>query len=335
MMLTVTLYTRSNCSLCDEVKRDLDALQGQYPHRLVEVDIESDSSLFQEYRFEIPVVEVGPYRLKAPISKQELVIALGAAQDRLTQLNRLGDEKHRARLRRGRSITWADRFSFWLSRHYLALINLLMFIYVGLPFLAPVLMKSGATAPANLIYTAYSPLCHQLSFRSWFLFGQQAYYPRAAAGIEGVQTFDQAIGVEDNGEASFFLQARRFRGNETLGYKVALCERDVAIYGAMLLFGLLYALTGRRLRPLHAALWLLAGWVPIGLDGFSQLFSQMNIPLLTTILPYRESTPFLRTLTGFLFGFTTAWFAYPYLEETMRETRQILLKKFAAVQTAG
>ncbi len=333
-MLTVTLYTRVDCHLCEEVKAHLEALQERFPHRLVEVDIESDPSLHERYALEIPVVEIGPYRLKAPITLQELTVALGAARDRHEQLSRLGDEAYQARLERGQKITWGDRFSFWLSRHYLALLNLVVLIYVGLPFLAPVLMKSGATAPANVIYTAYSPLCHQLSFRSWFLFGQQAYYPRAAAGIEGVQTFDQALGIEDSADADFFLQARRFRGNETLGYKVALCERDVAIYGAMVIFGLLYALTGRRIRPLHWSVWILAGWGPIGLDGFSQLFSQMNLPLLSAVLPYRESTPLLRTLTGFLFGFTTAWFAYPYIEETMRETRQILLKKFAAAQTA-
>ena len=39
-MLNVTLYTRKDCKLCDEVKADLNDLQSQYPHRLAEVDIE-------------------------------------------------------------------------------------------------------------------------------------------------------------------------------------------------------------------------------------------------------------------------------------------------------
>jgi uncharacterized membrane protein len=93
-----------------------------------------------------------------------------------------------------------------------------------------------------------------------------------------------------------------------VGYKVALCERDMAIYGAILLFGIIYALTGRRIKPLHWMLWLLLGLGPIGLDGFSQLFSQMEWAWLASILPYRESTPFLRVLTVGLFGLTTAWF---------------------------
>jgi hypothetical protein len=72
--------------------------------------------------------------------------------------------------------------------------------------------------------------------------------------------------------------------------------------------------------------------LPIGLDGFSQLFSQMNWAWLSSILPYRESTPLLRVLTGGLFGFTTAWFAYPYMEESMAETRQFFIKKFASIR---
>jgi uncharacterized membrane protein len=117
-----------------------------------------------------------------------------------------------------------------------------------------------------------------------------------------------------------------------VGYKIALCERDIAIYGAILLFGLVYAATGRRLKPLHWTLWVLLGMLPIGLDGFSQLFSQVQWAWLESILPYRESTPFLRVLTGGLFGLTTAWFAYPYMEASMAETRQFFIKKFETIK---
>jgi uncharacterized membrane protein len=222
----------------------------------------------------------------------------------------------------------------WFSRHYLAVINFFMLLYFGLPFLAPTLMKAGATLPANVIYTVYKPLCHQFGFRSFFLFGEQAYYPLAEAGISGVKTFEDVTGFQDLDNPAAFsrFQARQFTGNETVGYKLALCERDMAIYGSILLFGILYAATGRRIKPLHWTLWVLIGMGPIGLDGFSQLFSQMNWEWLASLLPYRESTPFLRVLTGALFGFTTAWFAYPYMEESMSETRQFFIKKFASIR---
>lgn len=335
-MLTVTLYTRENCHLCDEVRAELEALQEKFPHRLVAVDIDSDPSLNEKYGEVIPVVEVGPYSLKAPITPQSLAMTLGAASDRRGQLQRVDPDEYERRLRRGHEITRGDRISFWLSKHYLLLINLFVLLYVGLPILAPALMKAGVTLPAKALYAMYSPLCHQFGFRSFFLFGEQPYYPLAEAGLSGVTTFEEATGIQDLDDPMSVTRfdARKFVGNETMGYKVALCERDVAIYGGMLLFGLLFGLTGRRLPPLHWSLWLILGMGPIGLDGFSQLFSQFNWALLDMLLPYRESTPFLRALTGAMFGISTAWFAYPYIEESMRETRQFFVKKFAVSQTA-
>lgn len=335
-VLTVTLYTRPDCRMCDEVRDQLQGLQSKFPHRLVEVDIDTDASLKETYGEEIPVLEVGPYKLKAPISKQSLEMTLGAASDRRGQLEEVGGDAYQDRVRRGQTFSGGDRAYFWVSRHYLALLNLVMFLYVGLPFLAPTLLKLNVTAPARILYTMYSPLCHQFGFRSFFLFGEQPYYPLKEAGVANVQTFDQITGYQDleNPFSVSRLYARQFTGNPTVGYKVALCERDVAIYGAILLFGLIYSLTKRRLPPLHWMLWILIGLGPIGLDGFSQLFSQFNWPWLMHYLPYRESTPFLRVFTGFLFGFATAWFAYPNIEESMRETRQFFVKKFAVAQSS-
>jgi uncharacterized membrane protein len=333
-MLTVILYTRKDCHLCDQARADLESIQEKYPHRLVEIDIDTDPALQNRYLVEIPVVEVGPYALKAPFDKQKLLMTLGAAGDRRGQLDRLGRPDHYDRVRRGQEVSRTDRAMDWFSRHYLAVLNLFILLYFGLPILAPTLMKAGATLPANIIYTLYKPLCHQFGFRSFFLFGEQPYYPLAEAGISGVKTFEQVTGFEDLDAPAAFsrFQARQFTGNETVGYKIALCERDMAIYGAILLFGVLYAVTGRRFKPLHWTLWFLIGMLPIGLDGFSQLFSQMNWAWLSSMVPYRESTPLLRVLTGGLFGFTTAWFAYPYMEESMAETRQFFIKKFASIR---
>jgi uncharacterized membrane protein len=333
MMITVTLYTKKGCHLCDQAKADLASLQEKLPHRLVEVDIESDPVLHKAYFEKIPVVEVGPYKLSAPFDKQKLMMTIGAASDRRGQLDKLGREDHHDRVRRGQQISGGDRVMYWISRHYLALFNFFVFLYVGLPMFAPVLMKAGAELPAKIIYTIYKPLCHQFGFRSFFLFGEQPYYPLAEANMPGVITFEQITGFENLRSSTSIsrFDARQFIGNEQVGYKMALCERDIAIYGAILLFGLLYAATGRRIKPLHWLLWILIGMGPIGLDGFSQLFSQMEWSWLSNLLPYRESTPYLRVLTGALFGLTTAWFAYPYMEESMADTRQFFIKKFASL----
>jgi uncharacterized membrane protein len=333
-LLTVTLYVRKDSEPCRRARADLDSLQARLPHRLVEVDVDSDATLAAELGPSVPVVEVGPYRLSAPFDRQKLQMTLGAAADRRDQLDQLGGAAHAGRVRRGRALSGADRFSWWISRHYLAAFNVFVLIYVGLPFLAPTLMKVGAQPPAALLYKLYSPLCHQFGFRSFFLFGEQPVYPLAEAGLQGYSTFEQVSGLQDLDQPSSFsrLQARQYIGDESVGYKVALCERDVAIYAAILLFGLVFAVSGRGLPPLHWMAWIALGLGPIGLDGFSQLFSQFNWPWLAALIPYRESTPFLRVLTGGLFGWMTAWYAYPYIEESMRETRQFFVKKAAIVQ---
>jgi uncharacterized membrane protein len=316
-MITVTLYTKTDCSLCEVALQDLKALQESIPHNLALVDIDKDKDLKGSFGNRVPVLQVGPYTLEAPFDRKKIEMTLSAARDRQTQLGSLPQKTRSAGPR------FVERASHWLSKRYLFLLNFVLFLYVGLPFLAPVLMNAGYPQLARPIYTVYGAVCHQLAFRSWFLFGEQPVYPRAAAGAEGLQTFQQATGIQEEG-ADSLLDARNFIGNEQVGYKVAFCQRDVAIYGSMLVFGLLFVITNKRLRPLHWTLWLLIGLAPIALDGFSQLFSQ--IPGLDFI-SFRESTPLLRTLTGFLFGFTTAWFGFPLLEESMTETRVVAATK--------
>lgn len=331
-MITVTLYARTECHLCDQARSDLQELQSKIPHQLVVVDIDSDKVLQDQYLLEIPVVEIGPYRLRYPFTKQDLEMTLLAAKDRKSQLEKVDDRSYQQAVERGKKLNRTDKVSFWITRHYLLVLNFLLLLYVGLPFLAPVLKENGAGPAAELIYKVYRPLCHQWSFRSWFLFGEQFYYPHAAAQIPGVLTFEKVSGITDANDPSR-IQARLFEGNKTVGFKVALCERDIAIWGAILLFGLIFALSGRRIKSLHWLVWLIIGIGPIALDGVSQLISQLNFPFIQTLLPYRESTPLLRTLTGFLFGFTTAWFGFPTIEEAMADTRRLLAKKIAVINS--
>jgi uncharacterized membrane protein len=327
-MLNIILYSRQDCHLCEQTKADLESLQARYPHQLTVIDVDRSAELRKAFGFEVPVVEIGPYTLKAPISQAELALTLGAAHDRLRHMEQLDLDAERLG-----STQWtrSDRFTHWISNHYLAFFNFIVILYLGLPVLAPVLMKAGYTTPANAIYRLYSGVCHQLAFRSFFLFGEQPVYPRASAGLEDVLSLQQATGVAESEDGAALLAARRYVGDERVGYKIALCQRDVFIYGAILLFGFVYGLTGRKFKPLPWYLWIGIGMLPIGLDGFSQLLSQPPLNLL----PYRESTPLFRSLTGFLFGFTTAWFGYPMVEESMAEARQIMATKLRRIARQG
>ena len=187
-----------------------------------------------------------------------------------------------------------DGAVLWIARHWLALFNALVALYLLLPFLAPVLANAGLSRPASLIYSVYSATCHQLPERSYFLFGEQPFY--------SLSTLEKGGLPEDQG----LFQRRAFRGNESAGYKIAVCQRDVAIYGSVVLAGLLFGMLRGRVRGIGLKIYLLL-LIPIALDGLSQLFG------------LRESNWWLRTVTGALFGGASVWLAYPYIEAAMRD----------------
>lgn len=222
----------------------------------------------------------------------------------------------------------SESLSAWISRRWLLLFNTLLTVYVMLPVLAPSLMLAGAERPARLIYRMYSPMCHQMAFRSFFIGGAQPVYPLEEAHThwtpfeafaDGLDTFQ---GMSPDDWVPYFDTARRFLGSAEMGYKMALCERDMAIFGFLLVGGLLYGALRRRMtiKPLPLLLFVLLGMGPIGLDGFSQLFGYYGTYLepLERLFPLRESTPFMRTATGAWFGLCVAWLALPHIDAGMR-----------------
>jgi hypothetical protein len=101
-----------------------------------------------------------------------------------------------------------DHGIFALAQHWLWAFNLVVALYVGVPFLAPVFMHLGWDAPARIIYLIYSPLCNQWAHHSWFLFGERTYYPSAI--------FQAYTGIDPNTYAGI-LAARAFVGNALMG----------------------------------------------------------------------------------------------------------------------
>lgn len=191
-----------------------------------------------------------------------------------------------------RFVSTIDRWVRFVLRHWLSLLTLLFFVYITLPLLAPVLMRAGAELPARVIYTIYIPFCHQLPERSYFLFGEAPVY-----SLEELQT----AGVATGG----LLERRFYNGDHEHGYKAALCERDLAIYGSMFVLGV-FLLVRKRRPPRLKPLWYVLFFVlPMAVDGLTQLAG------------LRESNWALRTLTGALFGIGTLWFVYPYLADAL------------------
>ncbi|MBZ0299417.1 MAG: DUF2085 domain-containing protein [Anaerolineae bacterium] len=227
-----------------------------------------------------------------------------------------------------------------ISRRWLGIAITVISIYVTLPFVAPVLMHAGLRGPGGLIYTLYSPFCHQFAFRSFFLFGEQPTYPREITEIGAIPFEDAAIqspefvevyaryaGIAPSAvtraDFDYFSPAlqfasREFPGDNRMGYKVTLCERDISIYLAMLLGAILFRLVRRRLRPVPLLIYAILGLGPIGIDGFSQLLGYPPFNLW----PARETLPAFRVVTGFLFGLMNVWLGFPYLEISFRETQE-------------
>lgn len=329
--LIVTVYYRKDDDTSTAVLDELHALDEIVKHQVVLIDVDTDPAFKDNYEGSIPLVQIGPYHLTFPFSRQDLQVAMMAAIDRSSHLTSTQGETFKKLVDKGRHFSRLDRISYWLSYHYMVVINILLFLYVGVPFLAPVLMEAGDVLPASIVYTIYRPLCDQFAFRSWFLYGEQAAYPLELAHTAYPITYDQIIGhtfvLTDDQD---ILQAKDFIGNNQLGYKVALCERCVALWGSLFAFGLFFSVFRKKIPLLPWYLWLLIGVAPIGIDGATQL-----TPLFGSLLawfPARESTPFLRTVTGILFGTMTGWYLFPFIEEAMVETRQVLGRKLAVVK---
>jgi len=57
-MKQVVLYTRAGCGLCEVAKEIILAVRRDVDFVFREVDIDSDADLFDEHRYDIPVVEI-------------------------------------------------------------------------------------------------------------------------------------------------------------------------------------------------------------------------------------------------------------------------------------
>ncbi len=219
-----------------------------------------------------------------------------------------------------RLILFVDRVAVFISKHWLAVANVSMFVFITLPVLAPILMQVGLTGPANLIYTGYHLTCHELAYRTYFLFGKQPVY-----------TIDQLSAMFGHPADDVFYWGE-FVGNAQMGYKMAWCERDAAIYTSILLAGLIYAFIRPRLRPLDWRIYLFL-ILPMAIDGFWQLFT--SPVYFVTFLPLHESDWLLRGITGVLFGVGSAWLIYPHVQQAMGEILDQATAQYARALARG
>jgi len=322
-MMQVVIYTASGLQEdTNRMEALLVSLAQKYPHKLTIVDLSNNAFLAEAFAGKLPNLEVGQFNFNGQVRPDALEQALEQTQYLLeTKKNARIKQPLRIASETAKFNAW-NRFSLWFSKHYLQVVMGFLILVVGLAFLAPVLMELGLPDAAQSIYSLYHPFCHQLAFRSLFLFGEQAFYPRELANIEGLMTYGEATGLYEED----FVAASAFLGSPEMGYKVALCQRDIAIQSSLLIFTLIFALAQQKIKPIPIFIWFIFGLLPIALDGGTQLLSQLGLQGLSWLTP-RESAPWQRLLTGALFGLFSAWFILPILRESMLETRLALEKK--------
>ena len=97
-----------------------------------------------------------------------------------------------------------------------------------------------------------------------------------------------------------------------LGQQTALEHREIAMFAAQLVAGLVYA---------HPA-W--RAWRKIGFWWLVLLSLPMAVDVITQMLGWRDSDWFARSWTGALFGVASVLWMYPYVDEALGITPAVL-----------
>lgn len=227
----------------------------------------------------------------------------------------------------------------WLLRRWLMIFIIAFGIFNILPFLAPVAAKIGVPSIADLIYTLYSPFCHQMAHRSFFLFGYQIMYNPDQLTLE--LTADLTTNM---------LALKSFHGNDLIGWKVAWSDRMVYMYGATWLASIIFGLASRH-KQVHRLSWtmFIALMLPMTLDGLTHMLSDYSGGLfagfrytndwLTNLTnnsfpqwfysgdKFGSFNSWVRLISGLGFGIAVVWMVFPLIAREMFQNHQALMVK--------
>jgi len=229
------------------------------------------------------------------------------------------------------------RAAYWILRNWLVLFLMFFGLFNLLPFLAPIMAKLGFDFLADIIYLLYTPLCHQMAHRSFFLFGDQLMYRPEQLPLE------LTAGLTGN-----MLEMKQFVGNETIGWKVAWSDRMVYMYGAVWIFAAIYAPMSRRYKIKHLSIRsFVLLMLPMAVDGVSHVLSDASIGGLIAGFRYTNEwladltinafpawfyagdalgsfNSWMRLISGLGFGVAIVWMIFPMISTEMRHKGHIL-----------
>jgi|WetSurMetagenome_2_1015567.scaffolds.fasta_scaffold96137_2 uncharacterized membrane protein len=229
----------------------------------------------------------------------------------------------------------ANRFVYFCSRWWFFFVMGVLWIYAGLPMLAPVLMAAHLEPLGRAIYSIYAYICNQLPQRSFFLFGTRSMYSLAEIRQSWLDTIDPSV-------------LRQFLGDPVRGWKFAWSDRMTWMYSSIPFFASIWWVFRKRTRPISVFQFVLF-LIPMAIDGGTHMLSdQAGLGL-----GFRDSNAWLavlthnglrqgfyqgdawgsfnawmRFLTGVLFGLAIVWYMFPYMNDYFLEKRQIVEKRF-------
>lgn len=164
-------------------------------------------------------------------------------------------------------------------------------IFVGGAFLAP-LIAFQYEKSANALYAAYAPTCHQKLSRSFCVFEDFSIgdcTPQTGVFVPN----DNAI-IKTN------------YGGKT-GYKIAICSRDVGIYGVAVLSALAYPFFRKwDSKDVPPTIYFILAIIPLAIDGGLQLLGSFGVI-------HYESTNLIRFVTGALAGAAITFYLIPLI----------------------
>lgn len=184
------------------------------------------------------------------------------------------------------------------SRKLYLILSILIGIYLIFSFLPPIFLKLGYTNAGNIGYEVYHLFCHQKPERSLYLFGEKSFYNISELSFENE--------VHYNG----------YVGDEVYGYKVAICTRDIALYGSFFLVSLFLSIVNKRVKIKNLYLFILI--LPIFLDiGIQMIFEYTS--LKNTYQFYIDNIE-KRIVTGTLAGVGVALVLWNSLTDNIKKS---------------
>lgn len=181
-----------------------------------------------------------------------------------------------------------DLTPFYIFAFYVAVLIIWNLSFI----LPPILALSGNQGASNAFYQFHSYFCHQRLDRSFCFFSDNTL-----GDCVGPDTINGPVYAVTGKSHSVIVS-----GGDIVGYELAACARDNAIYLAMLLGALALPFFSRiENKDVPPVLYFILAIVPLGIDGTGQL-----IGLWT-------STNFMRVVTGTITGLAVPIYLLPML----------------------